>query len=205
MYLAASHPWAPTIFARRLDITIFDSFVSLDINLNNFPLLSWINVFKLSVEIFTILILNQFQLAQRNMKTVSQNNLSTRIPAWGTAIKPLAPVMERLLALEVLERPELISDAGREHPAPAWGVHLNLWKCQLCHGEAHVNDQVLHLFVIVMVVVHIIIVILPSLERVTAAKGYQIDKSFLVRESRSHWHFVKPLCSSIVPESTISE
>ena len=39
------------------------------------------------------------------MKTLSQNNLSTRIPARGAAIKPLSPMMERLLALEVLEGP----------------------------------------------------------------------------------------------------
>lgn len=58
-------------------------------------------------------------IGQIKMKAVSQNNLSTRIPARGAAIKPFAPVMERLLALEVLERPKFISDAGREHPAPA--------------------------------------------------------------------------------------
>ena len=67
VYLTTTHPWAPTVFACRLHVTIFDSFVSLDINLNNLPLLSWINVFKLSVEVFTILILNQFPYRKRQL------------------------------------------------------------------------------------------------------------------------------------------
>ena len=72
---------------------------------------------------------------------VYKNDLSTWIPPRGAAIKPFSPVMERLLALEVLERPALVSDAGREHSAPARGVHLHLRMYQLW-SSCYIKDQV---------------------------------------------------------------
>ena len=79
MYLTVSHARAPTVLASRLYVTFFESVVSLDIYLNNFSFLSWINGFKLSVKIFTIRILNRCQLNEANMPSL-KNDLSTWIP-----------------------------------------------------------------------------------------------------------------------------
>ena len=72
MYLTVSHARAPTVLASRLYVTFFESVVSLDIYLNNFSFLSWINGFKLSVKIFTIRILNRCQLNEANMPSLQK-------------------------------------------------------------------------------------------------------------------------------------
>ena len=48
------------------------------------------------------------------------------------------PVKERLLALKMFERPELISDAGCKHPTPAWRVDLDL----RFNYEAHITTRI---------------------------------------------------------------
>ena len=145
MYLTVSHARAPTIFASRLYVTFFESVVSLDKYLNNFSFLSWINIFKLSVKIFTIRILNRCQWSKYAKCTKMTWALGFRPEEQPSNLFPRW--WKGFLHLRCLRGPRsLVTQAENTRPQPE--VYTSTLEC-INYG-AHVISRIrFNLFVII--------------------------------------------------------